>query len=65
MTEDDLRDFARSLIANYKVPKQVLFVSQVPRTPVSKVDYPANSALARELLGAGDSACRDRDIYDK
>ena len=53
VTEDDLRDFVRSLLANYKVPKQVLFVPQVPRTPVSKVDYPANSALARELLGAG------------
>ena len=50
VTEDDLRDFVRSLLANYKVPKQVLFVPQVPRTPVSKVDYPANSALARELL---------------
>jgi acyl-CoA synthetase (AMP-forming)/AMP-acid ligase II len=50
-TEDDLREHARSLISNYKVPKQVLFVSQVPRTPVSKVDYPASAALAQELLG--------------
>ncbi len=53
VSEDDLRDFVRSLLANYKVPKQVLFVPRVPRTPVSKVDYPATSALARSLVGAG------------
>ena len=47
---DAVRDFARTRISNYKVPKQVLFVDAVPRTPVSKVDYPASSALARELL---------------
>jgi acyl-coenzyme A synthetase/AMP-(fatty) acid ligase len=50
ISEDDLRQHVRSLISNYKVPKQVLFVPQVPRTPVSKVDYPASTALARELL---------------
>ena len=50
ISEDDLRQHVRSLISNYKVPKQVLFVTQVPRTPVSKVDYPASTALARELL---------------
>jgi len=48
--EDDLRDHARSLIANYKVPKRVLFVAEVPRTPVSKVDYRASSELALDLL---------------
>jgi len=46
-----VRAFARERISNYKVPKQVLFVDAVPRTPVSKVDYPASSALALELLG--------------
>jgi acyl-CoA synthetase (AMP-forming)/AMP-acid ligase II len=48
--EDGLREFARGLIANYKVPKAVLFVDAVPRTPVSKVDYPGVTALAGELL---------------
>jgi 3-oxocholest-4-en-26-oate---CoA ligase len=51
ITADDLRAHCRTLIANYKVPKEILFVDQVPRTPVSKVDYAASSALARELLG--------------
>jgi acyl-CoA synthetase (AMP-forming)/AMP-acid ligase II len=50
VTEDDLRDHCRTLIANYKVPKVVLFVDRVPRTPVSKVDYPASADLARKLL---------------
>jgi 3-oxocholest-4-en-26-oate---CoA ligase len=51
VTEDDLREHARSLISNYKVPKQIVFVPQVPRTPVSKVDYPASTELALRLLG--------------
>lgn len=51
LTEDDVRDHCRALIANYKVPKTVLFVDLVPRTPVSKVDYPASARLAAQLLG--------------
>ncbi len=47
---EELRDHCRSRIANYKVPKEILFVDAVPRTPVSKVDYPASKALAEELL---------------
>jgi acyl-CoA synthetase (AMP-forming)/AMP-acid ligase II len=50
VSEEELREHARSLISNYKVPKQVLFIDQVPRTPVSKVDYPASTTLALELL---------------
>ena len=51
VTEDDLRQHVRALISNYKVPKEILFVPQVPRTPVSKVDYPASTDLALKLLG--------------
>ncbi|HET7690123.1 MAG TPA: acyl-CoA synthetase [Nocardioidaceae bacterium] len=51
VSEEELREHARSLISNYKVPKQVLFIEQVPRTPVSKVDYPASAELALRLLG--------------
>ena len=51
VSEDDLKEHCRELISNYKVPKQVLFVAEVPRTPVSKVDYPASAALAARLLG--------------
>ncbi|WP_203338122.1 acyl-CoA synthetase [Nocardioides limicola] len=53
VSADDLRDHCRALIANYKVPKEILFVELVPRTPVSKVDYRASSDLAHELLDVG------------
>jgi acyl-CoA synthetase (AMP-forming)/AMP-acid ligase II len=49
-TEDDLREHARGLISNYKVPKRFLLVTEIPRTPVGKIDYPANAALATEHL---------------
>ncbi|QYJ04026.1 AMP-binding protein [Nocardioides panacisoli] len=53
LSAEDLRAHCHELISNYKVPKEVLFVDQVPRTPVSKVDYKASSALAVELLDVG------------
>ena len=50
LDEEGVRAHCRALISNYKVPKTVLFVDEVPRTPVSKVDYPASAALAATLL---------------
>ncbi len=50
LDEEGVRTHCRALISNYKVPKTVLFVDEVPRTPVSKVDYPASAALAASLL---------------
>jgi acyl-CoA synthetase (AMP-forming)/AMP-acid ligase II len=51
VSADDLRDFARTLISNYKVPKEIFFVPEVPRTAVSKVDYRASAELAGSLVG--------------
>ncbi|WP_183092261.1 AMP-binding protein [Nocardioides stalactiti] len=51
VTADVLLEHCRTLVANYKVPKAVLFVDEVPRTAVSKVDYAATATLAAELLG--------------
>lgn len=51
LSEDDVIAHCHELIANYKAPKRVLFVDEVPRTPVSKVDYPASTQRAIELLG--------------
>lgn len=50
VTEDDLKAHVRTLIAGYKVPKVILFVDEVPRTPVSKVDYRATADLALKLV---------------
>jgi acyl-CoA synthetase (AMP-forming)/AMP-acid ligase II len=49
--QDDLRGFARTLISSYKVPKEIFFVPEVPRTAVSKVDYRASAELAASLAG--------------
>ena len=38
-TEDELRTLARGSLAGYKVPKQVLFVDRVVRSPSGKADY--------------------------
>ncbi len=51
LTEEELVAHCHGLIANYKCPKQIFFVTSVPRTPVSKVDYPASTQRALELLG--------------
>ena len=37
--EDDLRALARAHLAGYKVPKQVVFVERVVRSPSGKADY--------------------------
>lgn len=47
----DLRRHCKTLIADYKAPKEVLFVQSVPRTPVGKIDYKAASEEALRLLG--------------
>ena len=49
-TQADLREHAKSLISNYKVPKAFLLVGEVPRTSVGKIDYPASLELASSLL---------------
>ncbi|GAA1915695.1 AMP-binding protein [Nocardioides marmoribigeumensis] len=48
--DEQLRTHVRTLLSSYKVPKEVRFVDQVPRTAVSKVDYAASRELALELL---------------
>jgi acyl-CoA synthetase (AMP-forming)/AMP-acid ligase II len=50
VSEDELRIHARTVIADYKVPKAVLFVDTMPRTPVGKVDYKGATDLAISLL---------------
>ncbi|TDG10348.1 long-chain-fatty-acid--CoA ligase [Paraburkholderia guartelaensis] len=37
LTESDVIEFARTSLTAYKVPKQVVFVNDLPKTPVGKV----------------------------
>ncbi len=50
LTEAQVVEHVKSLLANYKAPKRVFFVDQVPRTPVSKVDYKATAETAAALV---------------
>ena len=52
LTGEMLRDHCKELLADFKAPKEVLFVDLVPRTPVGKIDYQAVHDLAGELLSA-------------
>lgn len=46
VTAEELIAHVHGLLANYKAPKEVIFVDEVPRTAVSKVDYRATTELA-------------------
>ena len=38
-TEDELKAAVRDRLAGYKVPKRVVFVPDIPRTPAGKAQY--------------------------
>ncbi len=37
-TVDEIRDFCREIVTDYKVPKQIRFVDTLPRTPSGQID---------------------------
>jgi 3-oxocholest-4-en-26-oate---CoA ligase len=39
VTVEELRSHCRSAMADFKAPKDIVFVDVIPRTPVGKVDY--------------------------
>ena len=47
---DEIRDTCRRHVADYKVPKDVIVVDKVVRTPVGKADYVWAKRTAAELL---------------
>ena len=50
LTEDDIRDYASSRIARYKVPKHIFFVDNYPLTASSKIQKYRLRELAVKLL---------------
>lgn len=50
VTEEELEEYARERISNYTVPKEIIFVDRVPRTPSGKVSYPDAMTEARHAL---------------
>lgn len=51
MSPDEVQAHTKTLLAGFKAPKEVLFVEEVPRTPVGKVDYKQAKLDALRLLG--------------
>ncbi len=49
--DPDLRAWAKSRLAAYKVPKHVLYFDELPRNPVGKVIKPELARLVAERLG--------------
>ena len=47
-TEDDLREACRTRLAGYKVPKRVVLVDEVVRSPAGKADYRWAVGVAQE-----------------
>ena len=41
-TEDDVKDYVKANLARYKVPREVVFLEELPRNPSGKI-------LKREL----------------
>ena len=54
LTEEDVKQYVRENLARYKVPREVMFIDELPRNPTGKV-------LKRELVGPlSDDAPDDR-----
>ena len=49
---DDIRDHARTLLAGYKLPKHLVLVERVQRTPAGKADYRWAADAARTAVTA-------------
>jgi acyl-CoA synthetase (AMP-forming)/AMP-acid ligase II len=52
----DVADHVRSTLSGYKVPRQVLLVDEVVRSPSGKPDYPWARATAEARAGGPDAA---------
>ena len=48
---DDIAAYCDGKLARYKLPRHLVTVERIARTPPGKPDYRANRALALERLG--------------
>ncbi len=60
-TESDLRDFARTLLAPFKVPTRIAIVDEIPRGSFDKVKRAELARIAEALLRTEFVAPRDRE----
>ncbi len=55
-TEEQLRAFLRTKLANYKIPKGLFIRAELPRLPIGKVDKRALRAIAEEAVATSSPA---------
>jgi acyl-CoA synthetase (AMP-forming)/AMP-acid ligase II len=53
VTEANLTDHARTILANYKIPKRIYFMANLPMLPIGKVDRNALARIAANNAEAG------------
>ena len=51
-TEEELRTAVRERLAGYKVPKRLVFVADIPRSPTGKAQYDWARRVADEAIGS-------------
>lgn len=56
LTLEELTAWAREIMANYKIPRYLVTLDELPRTPLGKVQKFALRAMATEQLGIGTDA---------
>jgi fatty-acyl-CoA synthase len=54
VSEDDIKGYVKDNLANYKVPREVVFMDELPRNPTGKV-------LKRELAEDGEASAENED----
>jgi acyl-CoA synthetase (AMP-forming)/AMP-acid ligase II len=57
VTEDELKDHVKSNLARYKVPREIVFLDELPRNATGKV-------LKRELAEWDEDEDKDEDAVD-
>jgi acyl-CoA synthetase (AMP-forming)/AMP-acid ligase II len=55
VSESDIRGFVMRHLADFKVPKMVLFLDQMPRDPIGKISRMSLAVLAEARRGANDA----------
>jgi long-chain acyl-CoA synthetase len=53
LTEESVREHCRKYLTNYKIPKQILFRTELPKTPIGKVLRKDLRAQALKEIGKG------------
>jgi hypothetical protein len=59
LTEQDLRAAVRGRLAGYKVPRAIVLVPALPRTPTGKLELARVRRLASDVLARPDQALPD------